>query len=86
LKGNARLARLAIEVRNLEMWRLVGCDITVDRLAEAIKCHQYFMMSAFLDILVAEKCLTFSHELCKRIAKTEDVEDEILAPLLTLIP
>jgi hypothetical protein len=76
---------LAIEVGNLEMWRLVGCDITVDLLAEGIECHQYFM-SAFLDILVAEKCLTFSHELCKRIAKAEDVEVEFLAPLLTLVP
>jgi hypothetical protein len=44
------------------------------------------MMSAFLDSLVARKCLSFTHELCERIAKSEDDEVEFLAPLLTLVP
>jgi hypothetical protein len=86
LRKSEKLAHLAIEVGNLEMWRIVGCEISVDRLAEAIHLGQFFMMDSFLDVLLATKSLEFTPGLCEAIANVKNDEVEFLDRVLGLAP
>jgi hypothetical protein len=80
------LTVLEVAMRLLEMWRIIGCEISVDRLAEAIHSGQFFMMDSFLDALLATKSLEFTHRLCEAGANVKDDEVQFLDRVLGLAP